>query len=239
MKEKRLRVLEWAVGAATAASVGALAYKAYELYSRGLSSGEQMYTYETIGAAVSGVSWILWLFFALALATAILRFLYPGKRRFSAPDASVRAYYARRRLDIGSGSITVKRTAVVLLCGAAMLINAYIAGRKEFSPGYFASNDLEAEMAGYLSEIIRFCLWTVVLSCLGAILLRKYDSQIVEASKGCPGREAYTSKRGLLAARAAIFAAAAAFIIAGISNGGMYDVFVKAINICTECIGLG
>lgn len=28
-------------------------------------------------------------------------------------------------------------------------------------------------------------------------------------------------------------------IFAGIRNGGMQDVLIKAINICTECIGLG
>ena len=39
--------------------------------------------------------------------------------------------------------------------------------------------------------------------------------------------------------RIAIAAVAAALILAGIFNGGMRDVFVKAINICTECSGLG
>lgn len=29
------------------------------------------------------------------------------------------------------------------------------------------------------------------------------------------------------------------FIVAGIINGSMSDVFVKASKICTECIGLG
>lgn len=29
------------------------------------------------------------------------------------------------------------------------------------------------------------------------------------------------------------------FIVLGVMNGGWYDVLVKAINICTECIGLG
>jgi len=28
-------------------------------------------------------------------------------------------------------------------------------------------------------------------------------------------------------------------IVLGIANGGLWDVLVKAINICTECIGLG
>ena len=39
--------------------------------------------------------------------------------------------------------------------------------------------------------------------------------------------------------RIALLAAAVLLIVLGILNGGMYDVLVKAINICTECIGLG
>lgn len=39
--------------------------------------------------------------------------------------------------------------------------------------------------------------------------------------------------------RAILYALAAAFILLGVMNGGWYDVLVKAINICTECIGLG
>ena len=40
-------------------------------------------------------------------------------------------------------------------------------------------------------------------------------------------------------ARAALFVIAAVFIAAGIMNGSMEDVFIKAVNICSECIGLG
>lgn len=39
--------------------------------------------------------------------------------------------------------------------------------------------------------------------------------------------------------RLVLLAAAVVLIIFGIFNGGMRDVLVKAINICTECIGLG
>lgn len=39
--------------------------------------------------------------------------------------------------------------------------------------------------------------------------------------------------------RAVLFAAGATLTILGIRNGGLWDVFVKAANICTECIGLG
>lgn len=36
-----------------------------------------------------------------------------------------------------------------------------------------------------------------------------------------------------------ILAAAIVFIVMGVANGSAHDVLVKAINICTECIGLG
>ena len=39
--------------------------------------------------------------------------------------------------------------------------------------------------------------------------------------------------------RLGILAAAAVFMVLGALNGGARDVFVKAVNICTECIGLG
>ena len=36
-----------------------------------------------------------------------------------------------------------------------------------------------------------------------------------------------------------VLAAAAALIAAGVLNGGLRSVLIKAIAICTECIGLG
>ena len=43
----------------------------------------------------------------------------------------------------------------------------------------------------------------------------------------------------VLILRAALLAAAVVFIAIGIINGSAYDVFSKAVNICTECVGLG
>ena len=39
--------------------------------------------------------------------------------------------------------------------------------------------------------------------------------------------------------RIAVLVVAVICIIAGIANGNMKDILIKAINICTECIGLG
>lgn len=39
--------------------------------------------------------------------------------------------------------------------------------------------------------------------------------------------------------RVGLIVLAVVFIVLGVVNGGLYDVWVKAVNICTECIGLG
>ena len=47
------------------------------------------------------------------------------------------------------------------------------------------------------------------------------------------------NERTTLFVRVAIGVVAIVFIVIGIANGGMADVLGKAINICTQCIGLG
>lgn len=51
--------------------------------------------------------------------------------------------------------------------------------------------------------------------------------------------EAGTDGRRTALLRGIVLAAAVVCILAGIYNGSMRDVLLKAINICTECIGLG
>ncbi len=50
---------------------------------------------------------------------------------------------------------------------------------------------------------------------------------------------AIESERGIWISRGVVALVGVAFVIIGIADGGATDVLVKAINICTECIGLG
>ena len=56
-----------------------------------------------------------------------------------------------------------------------------------------------------------------------------------DKAMGCPDRS--TLPKRIL--RLFLFAAALLLIVLGVQNGGIRDVLIKAINICTECIGLG
>ncbi len=48
-----------------------------------------------------------------------------------------------------------------------------------------------------------------------------------------------TKEKNLFPLQAALLAAAALLLTAGLLNGGALDVLAKAVNICSECIGLG
>lgn len=61
----------------------------------------------------------------------------------------------------------------------------------------------------------------------------------IETKKVINNTQNIPCEKSLFAARLTILVLAVVFIIIGTFNGGMADVLQKAINICTECIGLG
>lgn len=67
-----------------------------------------------------------------------------------------------------------------------------------------------------------------------ASVLQKPEPKFITTLKSIIAKPAF-----LWAVRGCVFVIAVVFIIVGIINGGAKDVLVKAVNICTECIGLG
>lgn len=67
-----------------------------------------------------------------------------------------------------------------------------------------------------------------------ATVAKKAEPKFITFIKSIIAKPAFT-----WAVRGCIFAVAVVFIILGIINGGANDVLLKAINICSECIGLG
>ena len=89
-----------------------------------------------------------------------------------------------------------------------------------------------------------FCLWLALLAAAALACLRHpQDVRILPGMKSAPKRlpEPFAAKdaRSPRLTRCLLLAAAITLIALGVLNGGMRDVLVKAINICTECIGLG
>lgn len=80
-----------------------------------------------------------------------------------------------------------------------------------------------------------FIVWAVLLI---AALIFVHPAGDKKASKPRPAGP-FTAKRPGSLVSAIILAAAIVFILLGVMNGGAEDVLIKAVNICTECIGLG
>lgn len=115
---------------------------------------------------------------------------------------------------------------------------------------YFSGARSRAESGSALTPIFtreavaRQLMW--VYPVLGLWLIAVIAARIGQAErawkKSLPPRTPMKTIKeapGKNVLRLVLFAAAGLFIVLGVLNGGLNDVLVKAINICTECIGLG
>lgn len=144
------------------------------------------------------------------------------------------------------------------ICFVFALVCAFVAGVYLINSAYKPVSD-----AGFFAEheeaerIVRALPW--IFAAFGvAIAVSFFDrysvqkeitlvkSKIAEnAKKGVivkaksTQKNAQSNARTILFVRAAIGVFAVVLIVLGIANGGMADVLGKAINICTQCIGLG
>lgn len=71
-------------------------------------------------------------------------------------------------------------------------------------------------------------------------LLKKQKQQEKAQPKARKVKGKKNSSQGWIwAARIALFAVAIVCIVSGVDNGGLKAMFMKAINVCTQCIGIG
>ncbi len=143
-----------------------------------------------------------------------------------------------------------KKQRLLLLCGRAVFaacmlpVLFYIA-----NPAHFPEEDLEGMLYGLIRVVIP---WTVLgLFALAAtsVLREKWVLAETEAAQARikeekelgirpePGKA--PQLKNMRPLQIALVLAAIGLIVAGAFNGSARDVLYKAINICTECVGLG
>lgn len=136
-------------------------------------------------------------------------------------------------------------------CIDAIVVSLVISLIYMLNKNNFPANDINGEMVSAMLFVIPCAIVSIssifanVLVC-GASYVRELD--IIKASFKTAKKDDISSQQPavssqhekiLLGARLSLLVIAVTFIIVGIFNGGMADVLQKAINICTECIGLG
>ncbi len=255
MKSKSLLCLRWAAAAAAVILLAALAWQCIDIYRVGnlpenvLGEGvyqTQVYRREDIAARLKAMTPLMWTCAAvLAVAAAAhLAWGMPGECSGITPENRLRLVKAR----IGAlpeAAACQERFRRIVWSSAGVLMGLfsvpcilYLAQRSHFT-------DLDA-LAPVDAMLVHIVPWIVLIFLVAAaafLLCDRSISKELAALKGVPigavkaSAAQKTNPSAIL--RWVLYAVAALFILLGVMNGGAWDVLVKAINICTECIGLG
>ncbi len=206
---------------------------------------EQVYRADDVGARLMTLAIPAAAYVVLIALAAIVQRCAPKKPEASAMTANNRLRLMKRRVaelpEAAKYEETLRRN-IWLATAAVLLLCAVMAGLFLLNGDNFVSWDLEIVMGEMLVHVAP---WAAVALLAVYIALRACDKSCLreaEALNGLPaGKPAPLQEKPFPASvlRADLYAAAIVFIVLGAMNGGLRDVLVKAINICTECIGLG
>lgn len=142
--------------------------------------------------------------------------------------------------------LIIQSILCILIAGilAAGAIRIYLEGSAWQAAGHPADWIYTREKAAAaIAPVLPLILISFIMTIAGHYLgIRDEESEkpardveiLPDFNKAGPER---LKKRVLI--RRVLLAAAVCFVVMGIFNGSMRDVLVKAIKICTECVGLG
>ena len=221
--------------------------------------GDRPFTPDNIAAEFSKIAVVVWITVAMAAIGAILALILPEEKAKlrAAIDKKLILERLERRIDpeklpcdIAEKINKEKKLRKILCIAAIALIVAAAIPAAIFA---FNFNNFTAD---HDASVLRACVLILPLAFFGIGIATAYvlleaasiDRQLtlVKSAMATAGgkitdTECKKEASPWLATgiRIAVAVVAIAFIVLGIFNGGIADVLAKAINICTECIGLG
>lgn len=219
-----------------------------------------LYSREEVAAAFAPIAVPVYLSLALTVGGAVLHLLLPAEgERLRAPYRPARVLHSlRQRAVLTEEQQSVAKraqktrrlhswiTAALTVVGAAVFLVYALNG------AHFPSPDRIKEE---LNAAMLQAMW-VLLPCAavpfaygvftGCYCRRSMEREIALLKKGAylsaePTETQAAAKGGfpVTAVRLALLAVGLFLLIYGFATGGIADVLTKAVNICTECIGLG
>jgi len=165
---------------------------------------------------------------------SLLARMYTKKDLASADEATrlaLRKEQHRRRLH------AVIRTVSVVIGSAVFAVYS-------FQPTNFSDTDINGSVIRAVTvACVCFlipCIYAIVTAFINAKSYNRELALLKTVAAAPPAEESLpTRSREIAVLRTVLLTAALLFVIYGILAGGTADVLTKAINICTECIGLG
>lgn len=267
-KQEKIRVSFDAIVGAFTVLVGVLfIVEAADIYYSGAADGETgMYTRELVGARLLLLLFPVLVWVALIIAGFVisLHFSAPVKGKKRDPLSAYQRLKGRipvkaegELAPLLSAHRRYEKIRLIVRCavGAFCLLAAVMCAVYLCNTANFPNRDLNGEVLGMLANVLPWvgsALAAAVLATAFEVALAGRELPAVKKLVASGGESAPSAlgrfgavgrvmgdRRVLLALRVVLAAAAVTLVVLGSVNGGARDVLVKAINICTECIGLG
>lgn len=255
--KKVSRILKIVTAVATVLLFGFLAWSCIDVYRIGSSanpnhSGVHIAPVFTREIAASRLAYVRpWLFgyMVLLFTTALIR-AKAGKINCELPlGAENRLRLVKKRIaqlpEMAQREERLRRNILIVTAVAVLL--CILPGVLYLTRGEnFSSWELESVM-GQLALHVLPCVAVAYALMIAAVFLLEGSMEreitILKTVETKPNEKSEkpekTKEKCTLRLRFALCVAALLLIVLGVINGGARDVLIKAVNICTECIGLG
>ena len=219
--------------------------------------GDQPFSREAVAAAFAPIAIPVYLCLVLVIVGFCVDLWLPSEKKRLIPEKqhAMMLHRLHNKLDFTlcseelRSAITLQqnarkrrnRIAVGLLLAGSVIFLVYAAGE-----GSFHKSEINASMISAMAVLIPCLIPALVAAIIAQYrnrasiaeeieLLKQADPAATKQPDATPvGRKSRT--RSL---QYAILAVALLLLVVGFFTGGTSDVLTKAINICTECVGLG
>lgn len=239
----------------------------YFLGSKEVEAGLRKFIFDrqTVQQHFNIIAPAFWIWIGMTVCGFILWEVFPvAKKRIAYSDPRYKLYRLKKRIPASvkedlqqSFNYVEKQSRIInilwLCCAAVGLAAAIYAIVYLSNPAYFPKKNITGEMLEMVKHIMP-CVAAVFAVCAGVAIYEGISSkrQIEHAKKltaGVKGQVVVKEQNAilkilhhkyfLLGLRIAVGITALSLIIAGCVNENVLEILKKAINICTECIGLG
>lgn len=221
------------------------------------NTGDKPFSREVVAETFSGIAFPVLLCLGMIILSLILELVLPSdkeKNKIDKPYQSIlNRLYTNKDLSKCDASITneinalqkgrkrqvIVRAVVLLIAGIIFLVYA-------LNGSHFHQSEINTSMIHAMWILIPCLVVSFGYALFVTLYNEKSIQKEIELLKQAPSLEnkpeetaKTASDKKLNTSRCVILAIGIIFVVYGFISGGTADVLTKAINICTECIGLG
>ena len=216
------------------------------------NSGDRPYNPESVAAAFAGIAWPVYICLALIAGGFLLDGFWSGDNKKNAPEKQYAAILEKLHAKASVQTPWVlaeqkKRRSFKAISLALLGLGSIVFLAFGIRAANFTMENITGSMVTAMGWLLPCMAVPFGFSIFTAYYCRKSIRREIDlvkqaiAEDAVPAPTAPTPKKAfpVSALRWALLAVALGIFVFGFFAGGTNDVLTKAVNICTECVGLG